>query len=431
MIKHSIYNLEKTSTPFNSNNNLKKPSSHFLSRIKEIQNFKLESIDWNSNETHLILNSRFPHKEKSLIKKVSLPYFQSHIWLSSSGSSRTSTYHLKLIALSKSSFLKSAKSVNEHIKSQDKDIWLNALPLFHVGGLSIFARAYLSKAKVFHWNEKKWNPKSFVKALFKSQATLTSLVPSQIWDIVSLNEKAPQSLRVAFVGGEALSPFLYSHARSLGWNILPTYGMTECASQIATAELSSLKKNSPTPPLLKILPHLKIRFNKKNEIQVKGFSLFTGWSFVYENKSFFEDPKKEGWFNSKDLGCLKKLNQKKEASLKSHSYLHFKGRSENKIKIGGEFVNLNKLTQILESLSIKNQFTSSFALLFTPSPRLNYQIDLVVERKGWKNLVGWIKEFQNQVMPYERIRTIYAVEKIKTTPLKKKNQKIILTQIGF
>ena len=40
-------------------------------------------------------------------------------------------------------------------------------------------------------------------------------------------------------GGGALDPSLYKQARDLGWPLLPSYGLTECGSQVATASLSS------------------------------------------------------------------------------------------------------------------------------------------------------------------------------------------------
>ena len=36
-------------------------------------------------------------------------------------------------------------------------------------------------------------------------------------------------------GGGAVSDELYRDARALGWRVLPSYGMTECCSQVATA----------------------------------------------------------------------------------------------------------------------------------------------------------------------------------------------------
>ena len=38
--------------------------------------------------------------------------------------------------------------VNRHIEATESDTWFNVLPLFHVGGLSILVRAFLSGASV-------------------------------------------------------------------------------------------------------------------------------------------------------------------------------------------------------------------------------------------------------------------------------------------
>src|SRR5207253_1068669 len=87
-----------------------------------------------------------------------------------------------------------------------------------------------------------WNPARTVKKWKDRKVTLTSLVPTQVFDLVSANLTAPKNLRAAVIGGGALDPSLYLKARELGWALLPSYGLTECASQVATASLDSLGK---------------------------------------------------------------------------------------------------------------------------------------------------------------------------------------------
>ena len=63
----------------------------------------------------------------------------------------------------------------------------------------------------------------------------SSLVPAQVLDLVRAGLRPPPVLRAIVVGGGAISAELYRDARALGWPVLPSYGMTECCSQIATA----------------------------------------------------------------------------------------------------------------------------------------------------------------------------------------------------
>ena len=64
------------------------------------------------------------------------------VWLLSSGTQ--SVDEIKAIALSIEAILQSAKAVNKHLRATAKDRWLLTLPFYHIGGLSIFARAHLS-----------------------------------------------------------------------------------------------------------------------------------------------------------------------------------------------------------------------------------------------------------------------------------------------
>ena len=51
-------------------------------------------------------------------------------------------------------------------------MWLNALPLSHVGGLSIFARSFLSDAEVIDISDQTWNVEVLVKQLTESKISI-------------------------------------------------------------------------------------------------------------------------------------------------------------------------------------------------------------------------------------------------------------------
>src|SRR5690606_28674444 len=138
--------------------------------------------------------------------------------------------------LSKEAVLCSAAAVNRHFQIDSSDIWINVLPTCHVGGDGIFVRAFFSGSSVINYfNEKiKWNPKAIVKRVGETKATLTALVPTQLHDLIKENIRAPESLRAVVIGGGALNSILESRGVELGWRLFPSYGLTECASQVAT-----------------------------------------------------------------------------------------------------------------------------------------------------------------------------------------------------
>src|ERR1035437_6785984 len=63
---------------------------------------------------------------------------EGHILFSTSGS----TGAPKWIALSKDALLLSAMAVNAHLQIKDTSCWGLALPIHHVGGFGVVARAY-------------------------------------------------------------------------------------------------------------------------------------------------------------------------------------------------------------------------------------------------------------------------------------------------
>ena len=220
------------------------------------------NLSWDSEESSLLSNPSYSQSEQERFNRIldAAHSFPSHIWLSTSGSSVQ-----KWVGLSKKALLSSACAVNQHLFSNENDAWVNALPHFHVGGLSILARAHLSGARIYDFKKGypgKWNAEIFYHYLVKVEGTLTALVPAQLHDLVVLGKRSPDSLRALIIGGGALLPHLYTQAVELGWPVLPSYGLTECASQVATAsyqELQAMPCGQVQMPPLQLLSHMQVR----------------------------------------------------------------------------------------------------------------------------------------------------------------------------
>ena len=368
-------------------------------------------MNWESLSTEVLYNPRLPKEEMDLLHRAELPELRGHVWLASSGT--TSIHQIKLMALSKKAILESAKVVNEHIKSDGNDKWLNALPSFHMGGLSIDARAYLSGAEVINTELLRWSPIDFFKKLSTYRATLTSLVPTQVYDLVKMNFRAPKDLRVAFVGGAALSEGLYKKAVELGWPLLPTYGMTECG-QIATASLSQIGCGSV--PLLEILPHMEVRVSIHGGIEVQSSSLFSMMALI--GKGTTSIIKREGaWYPTKDLGE------------KQGCHLVIQGRRDEVVKVGGEMVNVSKLNQILNQIIIDREVEGEWLALAHSDLRLGFRVDLVTT-----NLCGVdevVSSFERGVHGFERFHTAYIVDELPKSDIGKVRVGWLKSQLGL
>ena len=157
-----------------------------------------ESSFWSDLSCQVMVNERDPRAvaEAELIQlwvnqESSLV---GHLLFSTSGSSGGA----KWVALSREAILASARSVNAHLNVSSEDRWLLALPTFHVGGMGIVARSYLSKSSMVRYQES-WNAQVYLELIRDEQVTLSSLVPTQLVDLVRLGARlgvaAPPSLR--------------------------------------------------------------------------------------------------------------------------------------------------------------------------------------------------------------------------------------------
>lgn len=361
-------------------------------------------INWENSDSYLLLNPSYSKENQDKFQQILQvgSHFKGHIWLSTSGSSS-----LKWVGLSKQAILSSAEAVNRHLESDSQDVWILSLPLFHVGGLGIVARAFLSKAQLHDFKEAhpgKWNPEIFYRYLVDRRGTLTSLVPTQLQDLVDLEKKAPPSLRAVVIGGGFTTQALYEQAIALGWPLLPSYGMTECSSQVATAPLNSWKKKIYPP--LPLLPHLKCSI-QEGYLSFAGLSLLTTYALFENDQIIFHDPRMGGWLKTEDRGTFEK------------NFLTILGRGDSLIKIGGENVDLAKLENHLQELKSKLQFLYDVTLIAPEDKRLGRALHLASDSPSEQTLLPLIEAYQKSVLPFEKIRKVHLFSELPRSSLGK------------
>src|SRR3954471_23761485 len=166
-------------------------------------------IDFESAASHLLLNPRMPAEERVRLERI-VPDLDAHVFVATSGS----TGDIKLVALSKRAILGSAAAVNERLEVTSRDVWAAVLPPFHVGGLGVYARCHLAGARALTMP---WDPRAFSE----SEATIASLVPAQVRDLIAARLTPAKTLRAILVGGG-----IFNVDRT-EWPTLPSYGMTE------------------------------------------------------------------------------------------------------------------------------------------------------------------------------------------------------------
>jgi o-succinylbenzoate---CoA ligase len=139
----------------------------------------------------------------------------------------------KGVALSYGNHQASADASAENLGVEPDDRWLCVLPLHHVGGLAILLRSaiYATAVEV----HQAFDAELVAARLASGEITLASLVPTMLRRLQAVGFEPSPRLRAVLLGGGPSPPDLLGWAAERGLPVVPTYGMTETASQIATA----------------------------------------------------------------------------------------------------------------------------------------------------------------------------------------------------
>lgn len=376
---------------------------------------KSDDLFSSDGRNQLRLNPRLPEAQHNLFTRAWREHvdgrFRGQVGIVTSGSSGEGAG--RLIALSETALKESAAAVNEHLRATASDVWMKTLPGFHVGGLGILVRASLSGARVVESTLERWRAEEFFRELEDSSATLLSLVPTQLFDLVMLKKRAPSRLRAVVIGGGRLVPDLYHEARGLGWPVLPSYGLTECCSQVATASLDSLEWVPKDVPRLRPLRHVRVRISSEGAIEISSSALLAGQiMFSADGRSWFADPKRvepdgDTWFQTEDRGRLGLSGD-----------LVVEGRTVDFVKIGGEGVVISRLEERFEKLKLIRGIGFDAALLAADDPRLGARIVLITTGSEVET-AALVEAFNRDVMPYEKIRGVHQVARIPRSALGK------------
>ena len=186
-----------------------------------------------------------------------------------------------------------AAAANQCLQLKPGDLWLNCLPLYHIGGQAILWRCARAAAGILLQNG--FNVESVTNDLHRYPVTHISLVPAMLAQLLEQRVAPPTSLRAALIGGAALALPLYEKAVAAGWPLYPSYGMSETAAQLA----SFCPGDGPwheglvgTP-----MPGHEIRINAAGRIVVRGPQVMLGYLTGGGVDA-------EGWLTTGDLGNI-------------------------------------------------------------------------------------------------------------------------------
>ena len=330
-----------------------------------------------------------------------IPELAGHVLFQTSGS----TGKPKWIALSKNALLLSAACVNRHLEVTEDSCWGLPLPPHHVGGFGVMARVF-EAASDYAVFAQRWNPGAFHTWLQASGVTHTSLVPTQVHDLVQAGLAAPSALKAIVVGGGRLDVTTGQKARDLGWPVLASYGMTEACSQIATQPLELLEKPYQTGTL-PLLPIWNARTTEGDLLEISGPALFTGM-LVHDDDRWNYVPRTNEWHRTADRVLLE---GDKITPL---------GRADTHVKILGELVDIEAIEAEMISLSGGRISTGDFAIAALPDARAEHRLVPVFAQSANRDAVmETLHAYQEKAEGLKRLQPPVFVNALPRSPLGK------------
>lgn len=243
----------------------------------------------------------------------------------------------KGVGFTRDTLAASASAVASRLSLTEDDRWGLCLSLGHIGGLSLVVRAVMTGASVRLWPS--FDPDAVARAVLGGRVTHLAVVPVMLRRLVSrlARERVPDTLRCVLVGGAAASGTLLEAAWAAGLPVAPTWGMTETASQVATAppRLARHRPGTVGRPLRGI----EVRRTPGGVLSVRGPTLA---SFVVPRsgappQALPTDP--DGWFATSDIGRVD-----------PEGLIWIEGRADAIIVSGGTNVNPGEVERVIESL---------------------------------------------------------------------------------
>lgn len=186
-----------------------------------------------------------------------------------------------------------AAASNQRLPLGPDDLWLNCLPLYHIGGQSILWRCARAGAGVLLHDG--FDLQQVIHDLARYPVTHLSLVPAMLARLLDSGCQPPPTLRYVMVGGAALAGALHDRAMSTGWPLCPSYGMSETAAQIAT--LTPTDGTWHSGLVGRPMDGSEIAIDRQGRIRIRGPQVMLG----YLGGDGIDDA---GWFTTGDLGHL-------------------------------------------------------------------------------------------------------------------------------
>ena len=323
-----------------------KARDKYLKKLNTVEKAGIQTSG-KSQVNNLIHTESNPLSGSDEIKDTPAEFMQPANIMLTSGS----TGMPKAVVHTIDSHLKSAEGGQSVLTVKSTDRYLLSLPLNHVGGQAIIFKCALTGATAVAPRRDMTLPEQIIK----DSITILSLVPTQLVKIIreSSDVLKAGNLRAILLGGAPISCELirtmqqkYPHITLYG-----SYGSTEMASQICTAELRDGHPVTAGFPL----PHRELIISKdgSGEILVRGKTLALGY---LKNNAVISITGDDGYFHTGDIGEL------------TPQGLIITGRKDNMFICGGE----NMYPEQIETILLQDSRITAAVAVPIPHSKWGY-----------------------------------------------------------
>ena len=311
----------------------------------------------------------------------------------------------KAVQLSYRNHYNSAMGSAERLGIEQDDCWLSCLPLYHVGGLAILFRSCLfGTSVVVHQG---FDLQQVQNDLTHKPITIVSLVPTMLYRM--LQDDTWQSwnnrLRLILLGGAAASLELVQQCITYNLPIALTYGLSEAASQVATATPEQVRHK----PLSvgKALPGTQITIVNEQQEQVAtgetGEIVVAGGTVMlryYENEIATANTLVDGALYTGDMGYLD-----------NDGDLFVVQRRSDLIVSGGENIYPSEVEQVLK----QHPAIQEACVVGVPHPEWGQQVSALVVAYTMISTEEIASHTRNHLAAYKMPRVIQITDQLPLT----------------
>lgn len=306
-----------------------------------------------------------------------------------------STGRPKLVRLTARNLRTSAIASALRLGIDRDDRWYSPLPPWHVGGLAPSVRSVLYGTTVVVPGE--FDAALAIEHIRETEVTCLSVVPTMLRRLLAETDGADAlaapGVRFVLSGGAPTPQRLVDRCVRENVPVAPTYGMTEAASQIATADpaTAAAQPDSVGPPMWQMRVTIvdadgnPVDGDEPGEIVVDGPAVSPGYA---------GDPGTDTWgpygFHTGDRGLLR------------DGLLYVRGRLDDRIVTGGETVDPTEIEAVLE----RHPSVSAAAVVGLEDPEWGERIGALVVTETEITPDDLARFYTSRLPGFKRPRTI-------------------------